>query len=1366
MRALLSSFLVIVSLLFPSLVTAATKYVSPTGTSTWANATNAGSPASLATANANVAAGDLVWVLPGTYATAIQPNANGTSGNRIRYYATDTNPANTTVTNIRFGWNGSNSRGDYATARGFTVSGAMTGCDETAGLYATGDSIANCRIPNAAGGTNFRTKGSTIDNCVFSGGSITGTGQSHFVDMFNANNVFATNNRFTNNVVTLTVNTTASQGDVHVLGLARTHSNVFYGNTFNVTVTACFGYFFPIEQYRSYYNSFQNNRFNLTMNATPGGTHALYAFRDSSSYNRLVDNQFIVTGSGAIGTGWSQSGSFSGTTNHNYAGGNYIKVETPATGVFFAQNGCRQDTLEFNHFITAAAIPAFQIGAVDATGLVVRHNTFYSGSANVISMASATNTTGTKFVSNIAYSTVANGAGTSATALFPSGVGLDSAGVYFARGGTAANAIRYNGTNGAPASGANYGIANKAVWNTPRFTDSTFAAFNSTLLSGSPAEDNNLHDGFAGALGEAIAPPSDVTPPTAIAGLAAFSNGVSSVSLSWESSGDDGTQGSATSYVIKRSTSPINSGNFDAATTVSGAPTPQLSAGEQESMLDTGLSPNTVYWYAIKVGDEVPNYSTISNLAAATTDPAPDTTPPATTSTLATGAVTTTTIALSWTAPGDDGTSGTATSYDLRRSTSPITAANWASATTMSGEPTPSVAGTTETYSATGLTANTLYYFGLKTTDDLGNVSALSNVPSGTTSSAAVNAITVGPDTVTVQFHSASLRVGFTGDANSNATAKLKYGLNTQYSDSAVTVERINQNRFAAVFFWLQPGETYYYQLIVTDTDGGSVTHTGSFTTRSLGYLPAIRDRQIFVGPAGNDLNPGTSDLPLATLGAAHAAVGVGGQIRLLAGTYHDTLVVTRRAISIVGEPGAVLDGGTTSPITWTSLGSGGIYFVRGLPEPKVVSWGPRYTLYHPARRDTFASTFWPSFYYNGDSLLIKLGGTNPNGQSLHVPDLGIAFRIAADSVRIDSLTIRYYGTSYGQGAILAPLGGDANYCKFTNLFCHGIGGNAITDNEGADGNWISNCTVNDSTIYRFGFLAVKSKPQEYGAIAVYGRNTTVSGNRVSGLFNGYGVGASGGIDDEGPGTDLAMYLNTADSLSDDAFELDLGHGICARVYQNTARKTNNCFSAAPCYTGPMYFLYNIGASFSEGGIKLGDGGASPSVGLIRLYHNTFVSTVTNGKPFNGAGGSYSNVTATNNIFAAASGKAIFDNTAVSGFSINFNTLNSNTTPKISWQGTNHNSWNSFKLVTGFQTNPDTAAVVFADSANGNFRLDAAASAKNKGRRIPGINTVSTAIVRRKLYSSTAPDNGAYESSTAATNRKRGWLWWLFHPER
>ncbi|MDZ7392540.1 MAG: Ig-like domain-containing protein [candidate division KSB1 bacterium] len=112
-----------------------------------------------------------------------------------------------------------------------------------------------------------------------------------------------------------------------------------------------------------------------------------------------------------------------------------------------------------------------------------------------------------------------------------------------------------------------------------------------------------------------------------------------------------------------------------------------------------------------------------------------DNTPPAAVTNLAVSGTTANSVTLTWTAPGDDGTVGTAASYDLRYSTSPITATNFDAATQATGLGTPKAAGSTETFTVTGLNSATTYYFALKATDDSGNKSAISNVVTATTQS-------------------------------------------------------------------------------------------------------------------------------------------------------------------------------------------------------------------------------------------------------------------------------------------------------------------------------------------------------------------------------------------------------------------------------------------------------------------------------------------------------------------------------------------------------------------------------------------------------------------------------------------------------
>ena len=113
----------------------------------------------------------------------------------------------------------------------------------------------------------------------------------------------------------------------------------------------------------------------------------------------------------------------------------------------------------------------------------------------------------------------------------------------------------------------------------------------------------------------------------------------------------------------------------------------------------------------------------------------PDGVPPAPVSSLTATPLSDTSIRLNWTAVGDDGTTGTATSYDIRRSASgPIsTEAAFAAATPLTGEPAPLVSGSAQQMTIGGLTATTSYYFAMKVSDEAANVSGLSNTDWATT---------------------------------------------------------------------------------------------------------------------------------------------------------------------------------------------------------------------------------------------------------------------------------------------------------------------------------------------------------------------------------------------------------------------------------------------------------------------------------------------------------------------------------------------------------------------------------------------------------------------------------------------------------
>ncbi|MCK4302224.1 MAG: fibronectin type III domain-containing protein, partial [candidate division Zixibacteria bacterium] len=215
--------------------------------------------------------------------------------------------------------------------------------------------------------------------------------------------------------------------------------------------------------------------------------------------------------------------------------------------------------------------------------------------------------------------------------------------------------------------------------------------------------------------------------PAPVADIEAVNPTSSSVTLTWTASGDDGNVGTASTYDIRYATVAISEANWDAAVQVTGEPSPDA-AGIAESFVVSGLSPSTAYYFAIKVSDEVPNWSELSNVAGVGTGPEEDA-PEAIADLQAIG-FTSTSVTLTWTAPGDDGDIGTANVYDVRYSTSPITEAGWDAATQATGEPAPQAAGAQETFAVGGLQSETTYYFAVKTADEVPNWSALSNVVS------------------------------------------------------------------------------------------------------------------------------------------------------------------------------------------------------------------------------------------------------------------------------------------------------------------------------------------------------------------------------------------------------------------------------------------------------------------------------------------------------------------------------------------------------------------------------------------------------------------------------------------------------------
>ncbi|HEY3405977.1 MAG TPA: S8 family serine peptidase [Ohtaekwangia sp.] len=116
---------------------------------------------------------------------------------------------------------------------------------------------------------------------------------------------------------------------------------------------------------------------------------------------------------------------------------------------------------------------------------------------------------------------------------------------------------------------------------------------------------------------QALQTPDDI-PPAAITTLEIAQAKLTSMVLRWVATGSSGQEGAASQYELRYSTQPINSGNFNSATLITGLSRPKNS-GSLEEFEASGLQHSTRYYFALKARDFFGNVSTISNVVNAST---------------------------------------------------------------------------------------------------------------------------------------------------------------------------------------------------------------------------------------------------------------------------------------------------------------------------------------------------------------------------------------------------------------------------------------------------------------------------------------------------------------------------------------------------------------------------------------------------------------------------------------------------------------------------------------------------------------------------------------------------------------------------
>jgi len=205
--------------------------------------------------------------------------------------------------------------------------------------------------------------------------------------------------------------------------------------------------------------------------------------------------------------------------------------------------------------------------------------------------------------------------------------------------------------------------------------------------------------------------------------------------LSWTAPGDDGSTGTAFAYEFRRSESPItDESSWESAEILLEPPEPDT-AGTKQLWEVTSLTPGGSYYLAMRARDEAFNWSGISNQVRVTVPL--DETPPARVEDLsAVPGSGSGEVILNWTAPGDDGSTGRAVSYQLRYFSQPIEESNWDQASVFPILLTPDTAGTSQSYLVSGLTEGVNYYFAIRACDEVPLAGPVSNSPAAAASSA------------------------------------------------------------------------------------------------------------------------------------------------------------------------------------------------------------------------------------------------------------------------------------------------------------------------------------------------------------------------------------------------------------------------------------------------------------------------------------------------------------------------------------------------------------------------------------------------------------------------------------------------------
>src|SRR5436190_6407826 len=294
----------------------------------------------------------------------------------------------------------------------------------------------------------------------------------------------------------------------------------------------------------------------------------------------------------------------------------------------------------------------------------------------------------------------------------------------------------------------------------------------------------------------------------------------------------------------------------------------------------------------------------------------------------------------------------------------------------------------------------------------------------------AQNASTAGSLELDPTYHCVGVRLTYSGDANANAGAHVEWRLpGVATWTRGVPMTRITTSRWAGSVLWLTPGADVEVRAVIDDPDGGG-SASATAHTRAVPSLTAT-GRTWWVATDGNDANPGTSALPLATLQSAVALVQPGEEIRVRPGIYYQTVDGVRGGTAsslvhlIADGPGVILDGSDPAYLArsdWRNDGSG-VFSVPYAPTAnRVVVADSLQRLYKQASLAALQSNangVSQGFAIESGRLYVKLEDrSSPVGHIMHVARYNTGFFVDVPYWHIQGFEIRNFGMTSGGSAV------------------------------------------------------------------------------------------------------------------------------------------------------------------------------------------------------------------------------------------------------------------------------------------------------------------------------------------------------------